>query len=168
MVLSGHSGTVATVKTQEADPQVITGSMDSTIRLWDLAAGKTMTVLTHHKKSVRDLCLHPTEFTFASASTQSIKQWKCPEGAFMQNFEGVDGIVNTVSVNEDDVMFAGCDNGDMMFFDWKSGHKFQSMSTIAQPGSLEAELGVFCSEFDKSGLRLITGSVSLNKTFRLC
>ena len=125
MVLSGHQGTVSDVKCQEVDPQVITGSMDSTVRLWDLAAGKSMGVLTHHKKSVRSLTIHPKEFTFASGSAQSIKQWKCPEGAFMQNFEGVNGIVNTLSVNEDDILFSGSDNGEMCFFDWKSGHKFQ-------------------------------------------
>ncbi len=31
-VLSGHTGTVADVKCQDSDPQVITGSMDSTVR----------------------------------------------------------------------------------------------------------------------------------------
>lgn len=31
-VLSGHTGTVADVKCQESDPQVITASMDSTVR----------------------------------------------------------------------------------------------------------------------------------------
>src|SRR6266849_10385890 len=31
-VLSGHTATVADVKCQDSDPQVITGSMDSTIR----------------------------------------------------------------------------------------------------------------------------------------
>lgn len=30
--LTGHSNTVADVKTQDADPQIISGSMDSTIR----------------------------------------------------------------------------------------------------------------------------------------
>lgn len=30
--LTGHTGTVSDVKCQESDPQVITGSMDSTVR----------------------------------------------------------------------------------------------------------------------------------------
>jgi pleiotropic regulator 1 len=157
MVLGGHQGTISSLITQEADPQIITGSMDSTIRLWDLAAAKSMAVLTHHKKSVRALCSHPKEFTFASGSADNIKQWKCPEGAFMQNFEGAGGIVNTLSVNEDDVLFSGADNGEMCFFDWKSGYRYQRLDTTAQPGSLDAELGIFCSTFDKTGLRLITG-----------
>lgn len=108
-VLSGHKGTVSDVKCQEVDPQVISSSLDSTIRLWDLAAGKTMGVLTHHKKGVRALAVHPKEFTFASGSTSSIKQWKCPEGAFMQNFEGQNAIINTMCVNEDNVLFSGGD-----------------------------------------------------------
>ena len=106
-VLSGHKGTVSDVKCQEADPQVISASLDSTVRLWDLAAGKTMGVLTHHKKGVRTLAVHPKEFTFASGSTGSIKQWKCPEGAFMQNFEGHNSIINTMCVNEDNILFSG-------------------------------------------------------------
>ena len=38
-VLTGHTNTVASVVAQAATPQVISGGMDSTIRLWDLAAG---------------------------------------------------------------------------------------------------------------------------------
>lgn len=156
-VLSGHKGTVSDVKCQEVDPQVISASLDSTIRLWDLAAGKTMGVLTHHKKGVRALAVHPKEFTFASGSTGSIKQWKCPEGAFMQNFEGQNAIINTMSVNEDNVLFSGGDNGSMSFWDWKTGYQYQSLDTTAQPGSLDAEAGLMSSTFDKTGLRLICG-----------
>ena len=61
-VLSGHTNTVASLVAQAATPQIISGSMDTTIRLWDLAAGKTMSVLTNHKKSIRSLVLHPTEY----------------------------------------------------------------------------------------------------------
>lgn len=31
-ILAGHTATISDVKCQESDPQVITGSMDSTIR----------------------------------------------------------------------------------------------------------------------------------------
>jgi WD40 repeat protein len=31
-------------------PQVVTGSHDKTVRLWDLRMGKTLATLTHHKK----------------------------------------------------------------------------------------------------------------------
>ncbi|KAF2266978.1 pre-mRNA-splicing factor prp46 [Lojkania enalia] len=155
--LTGHKGTVASVKCQEADPQIISASMDGTIRLYDIVAGKTMGVLTHHKKSVRTLATHPKEWTFASGSSQSIKQFKLPDGQLMQNFEGHNAIINTLSVNEDNVLFSGGDDGSVAFWDWKTGHSFQSSHSIAQPGSLDAEAGIMCSTFDRTGLRLITG-----------
>ncbi|KXS13787.1 pre-mRNA splicing factor prp46 [Gonapodya prolifera JEL478] len=163
--LAGHSATVSDVKTQEADPQVITASMDSTVRLWDLAAGKAMATLTHHKKSVRALAVHPNEFSFASASPDNIKQWRCPRGDFIQNFEGHNSIINTLAINSDNVMFSGGDNGSMHFWDWKSGHCFQTAEALVQPGSLESEAGVFCSTFDRTGTRLITGEA--DKTIKI-
>jgi pleiotropic regulator 1 len=162
-VLGGHKGTISSVKCQEGDPQVMTGSMDSTIRLWDLAAGKCQTVLTHHKKSVRSLAIHPTEYTFGSSSTNSVKQWMCPRGDFMLNFQPVNSIVNTLSVNEDNVMFAGGDDGSATFYDWKTGH--QNAESVVQPGSLDAEAGILCSTYDRTGLRLITGHI--DKTIRV-
>lgn len=45
----------------------------------------------------------------------------------------------------------------MSFWDWKTGHRFQSLDTTAQPGSLDAEAGIMSSMFDRSGLRLICG-----------
>ena len=164
-VLSGHKQTVSCVKAQEADPQILTSSLDSTVRLWDLAAGKSMGTLTHHKKGVRGLCVPPNEFTFASCSTASIKQWKCPEGQLMQNFEGHNAVINTVAVNEDGVLMSGADDGSMCFWDWKTGFLRQRMESMAQPGSLDAEAGIMSSCFDQTGLRLITGEA--DKTIKL-
>ncbi|WWD04577.1 pre-mRNA-splicing factor PRP46 [Kwoniella europaea PYCC6329] len=165
--LTGHTSTVADVKTQDSDPQIISGSMDSTVRLWDLAAGKCMTTLTHHKKSVRALAIHPTEYSFASASSggNNIKKWKCPEGTFVHNFVGHEAIINTLSLNTEGVMFSGADNGSLTLWDYKTGLPFQHLKDIPQPGSLDAEAGVFCSTFDKTGTRLITGGA--DKTIKV-
>lgn len=42
-----------------------------------------------------------------AAFARSIKKWKCPEGTFVHNFSGHDAIINTMSVNEEGVMFSG-------------------------------------------------------------
>ncbi|CCG82244.1 putative MRNA splicing protein [Taphrina deformans PYCC 5710] len=164
-VLAGHKSTIADVGCQDSDPQVITGSMDSTVRLWDLAAGKCATTLTHHKRSVRALALHPKEFSFASASVDNIKAWGCPEGSLLGTFDPPSAITNTLGVNADNVLFSGADNGTMAFYDWKSGHRFQSLESQVQPGSLASEAGIFCSRFDRTGLRLLTGEA--DKTIKV-
>jgi pleiotropic regulator 1 len=171
-----------------------------------------MTTLTHHKKSVRALAIHPTEYSFASGSAggNNIKKWKCPEGTFVFNFSGHDAIINTMSVNAEGVFFSAgeslsislladssrihffyliylillldrksCtnlywllhdemiigDNGTLTFWDYATGTPFQNMEDIPQPGSLEAEAGVFCSTFDQTGTRLITGGA--DKTIKV-
>lgn len=53
----------------------------------------------------------------------------------------------------------------MSFWDWKSGHRFQSLDTTAQPGSLDAEAGIMSSTFDRSGLRLICGEADKTSTY---
>uniref|UniRef100_A0A0K2T7Q9 Pleiotropic regulator 1 n=1 Tax=Lepeophtheirus salmonis TaxID=72036 RepID=A0A0K2T7Q9_LEPSM len=154
--LTGHTSTVGTVACQATDPQIITGSNDSTIRLWDLAAGKSMATLTNHKKSVRAVVMHPTLDMMASASPDNIKEWRMPEGKFIQNLSGHNAIVNCMAVNSDGVLVSGADNGTMYFWDWKTGYNFQRTQAPVQPGSLDSEAGVFQMKFDQSGSRLVT------------
>jgi pleiotropic regulator 1 len=156
-VLAGHKDAIGTIMTNSVDPQVITGSHDASIKLWDLAAGKVMTTLTHHKKSVRSLAMHPRELTFISGSPDNIKKWQCRDGRFLKNFSGHKAIVNSVSVNEDGVAVSCGDDGSMRFWDYETGYCFQQSQTTPQPGSIDAENGIYVSTFDKSSTILVTG-----------
>mmetsp|Transcript_2394 Transcript_2394/g.4480 ORF Transcript_2394/g.4480 Transcript_2394/m.4480 type:complete len:481 (+) Transcript_2394:283-1725(+) len=155
-VLAGHDNTVASLLTRSTDPQVVTGSHDTTIKLWDLAAGKCMTTLTHHQKSIRAMVEPSFENTFVSGAADCLKYWQAKDGRFLKSYTGHKAVVNAMAVNEDGVLVSGGDDGSMHFWDYKTGYNFQSSSSIVQPGSLEAENAIFCSEFDGTGTRLLT------------
>merc|ERR1719188_2864236 len=156
----GHTNAVCSIQSQAAEPQFISGSMDRMVRLWDLAAGKCAVTLTNHKKSVRSVSLHPLEYAFVSCSSDNNKVWKCPRGAFERNISGHSAIVNSCIIREAEkgssILIAGTDNGYLHAWDWASGHKFQTMECIPQPGSMSAENGIFGMALDQSGSRLLT------------
>lgn len=125
------------------------------------------------------------QYAFLGGSADNIKKYKLPEGEFCHNMiQNQAGIINDVAINEDGVVASGADNGSLWcahvpamwrvrllsflshvcpagmppcrFWDWRSGNCFQQGQTIAQPGSLESEAGIFALAFDRSGSRLVT------------
>lgn len=53
----------------------------------------------------------------------------------------------------------------MTWWDYKTGLPFQTEQDKPQPGSLDAESGVFCSTFDQTGTRLLLGGA--DKTIKV-
>jgi pleiotropic regulator 1 len=83
----------------------------------------------------------------------------------MSNFVGHNKIINSMCINNDNVMVSAADDGTMSFWDWKTGYRFQKLTTITQSGSLDCEKGIFCARFDQSGSRLIT--TEADKTIKM-
>ncbi|EAN32019.1 WD domain G-beta repeat protein [Theileria parva strain Muguga] len=167
-VLTGHSGTVMSLVSQSSEPQVISGSQDKTVRLWDLSMGKSIVTLTNHKKSIRAMSIHPTEYSFCSCASDNVKVWKCPEGQFIRNITGHNSILNCSAIKDDgdsSILVAGSNDGQLHFWDWNSGYKFQTLQSKVQKGSLESENGIFALVFDKSESRLITAEC--DKTIKI-
>ena len=59
-VLTGHTGSVLCL--QYDDKVIISGSKDSTVRVWDVETGDLVNTLTHHREAVHHLFaeeMHP-------------------------------------------------------------------------------------------------------------
>ena len=157
--LTGHKEAIMSLGAQSLDPQIVTGSEDGTVRLWDLAAGRASATLTHHKKGVRALMVHPNEFSFATASTGSVKKFAFPDGRLMQNFQFEENeprtIIHSLRCSPAGQMIAaGTDDGYLKFWDWTSAKTFQRLKIKTMPGTLESEAGVMALAFDMTGERL--------------
>ena len=48
-----------------------------------------------------------SRYTFASGSPDNIKQWKFPDGNFLQNLSGHNAIINSLALNSDNVLVSG-------------------------------------------------------------
>lgn len=155
-VLNEHSHTVGAILCNSSEPQVITGSHDTRIKLWDLAKQRSIITLTHHNKSVRSLVSNMNEYTFISGAADNIKVWKTSDGTFVRNCLGHSAIINTLCINRDNVLVSGGDDGSMYLWDYNTSTCFQKIQHIPQPGSLEAESGIYQATFDVTGSRLIT------------
>lgn len=46
-------------------------------------------------------------YTFASGAPDNIKQWKFPDGDFIQNLQGHNAIVNCLALNSEGVLVSG-------------------------------------------------------------
>eukprot|EP00918_Siedleckia_nematoides_P032636 GHVU01070869.1.p1 GENE.GHVU01070869.1~~GHVU01070869.1.p1 ORF type:complete len:468 (+),score=66.80 GHVU01070869.1:167-1570(+) len=129
-VLAGHTSTVMSLISQAKEPQLCSGSMDNQVRLWDIAAGKCSVVLTNHKKSIRSMAYHPSEYSFLTAGADKLKVWTGEFGAFERNLDPANAIINSVAIKDDpagSIAVAGTDQGQLMSWDWKSGHRLSTV-----------------------------------------
>ena len=167
-ILGGHTHTVQCVSSQSKPfPELISGSTDATVRLWDIrAGGRAYKTLTHHKKGIRSISVNHEDDTFSTVGGDQVKVWS-KDGEFDRNMtpHSSSTIVNCTALGDDGLFVTGADDGTLSLRDWNSGKEFQKIVSPPQPGSLEAENGIFDTKFDFSKTRLITAEC--DKTIKI-
>ena len=67
--LDGHNGDVAALSLKPQDNNIfVTGSVDRTIRLWDLRTECAQQTFWGHEADVNSACFHPGGFNFVTCS----------------------------------------------------------------------------------------------------
>ncbi|KAF3603006.1 hypothetical protein F2Q69_00034490 [Brassica cretica] len=117
---------------------------------------KRWRLLTHHKKSVRTMALHPKENAFASASADNTNKLGLPKGEFCHNMLSQQmTIINVVAGVM--VIMEVYGSGTETFVQPGLMEVYGSgTETFVQPGSLEGEAGIYAACYDQTGSRLVT------------
>ncbi|KAI3402571.2 PRP46 [Candida oxycetoniae] len=104
-LVGAHQGWVRTVAIDEVTNQwFVTGSSDSTIKIWDLASSQLKGTLTGHIMAVRSLAVsNKFPYLFSGSEDKTLRCWdmersNAPEGCQIRNYHGHVGGIYALSL----------------------------------------------------------------------
>ncbi|CAD8190165.1 unnamed protein product [Paramecium pentaurelia] len=123
--LNGHDGPVNSLCFSPDGIILASGSMDQSIRLWDVGTGQQQSILEGHSNSVQSVCFSPDGSVLASGSDdKTIRLWNFKTGKQILQLNGHHAEVLSVCFSADGSTLASGD-GDktIRLWDIKNGHQ---------------------------------------------
>ncbi|MBE9058204.1 PD40 domain-containing protein [Sphaerospermopsis sp. LEGE 08334] len=113
-------GAVSTHKAFSPDGKTLaSGSLDNTIKLWDVATGVSIATLTGHSSSVNSVAFSPDGQTLVSGSwDKTIKLWDVATGVSIATLTGHSSSVRSVAFSPDGKTLAS-GSGDRTIKIWR-------------------------------------------------
>ncbi|PVH71314.1 hypothetical protein DL98DRAFT_521125, partial [Cadophora sp. DSE1049] len=100
--LEGHSGPVNSVAFSPDGKQVVSGSYNNMVQLWDAATGAALQTLKGHSSAVNSVAFSPDGKQVVSGSyDKTVRLWDAATGAALQTLEGHSSSVNSVAFSPD-------------------------------------------------------------------
>ncbi|KUJ10180.1 uncharacterized protein LY89DRAFT_710917 [Mollisia scopiformis] len=127
--LEGHLDSVTSVAFSPDSKQVVSGSYDATIRLWDAATGAALQTLKGHTNLVTSVAFSPNGKQVVSGSDdKTVRLWDAATGAALQTLEGHSDWVRSVAFSPNGKqVVSGSDDETIRLWDAATGAPLQTL-----------------------------------------
>jgi WD40 repeat protein len=121
--LKGHNDVIFTLAISHNDKYIVSGSMDSTIKVWNMKNGKYLKTLEGHKLVVESVAITSDDKYIVSGSwDKTIKIWNKRNGKCLRTLEGHnDYVLSVVISSEDEFIVSGSRDGTIKIWDFETG-----------------------------------------------
>ncbi len=148
----GHTNLVGSVSLSSDGTRALSGSLDRTVRVWDLSSGECLQVLEGHSGDVNSVSLSSDGTrALSGGGDRTVRVWDVSSGECLQVLEGHSEWVNSVSLSSDGTRaLSGSDDRTVRVWDLSSGECLQV---------LEGHSGdVISVSLSSDGTRALSGS----------
>ena len=144
--LTGHHHSVRAIAAH-ADT-LVSGSYDSTVRVWKISTGETVHRLQGHAQKVYSVVLdHKRNRCISGSMDNVVKVWSLETGMALFNLEGHSSLVGLLDLQQDRLVSAAADS-TLRIWDPENGHCRSTL--IAHTGAITC--------FQHDGQKVISGS----------
>jgi WD40 repeat protein len=157
--LEGHSGSVTSVSWIHGGSQIVSGSLDKSIKIWDGSTGIVLRTLTGHSGCVNSVSWsHDGSKIVSGSNDETLRIWNAITGDLMKTLEGHLESVNCVAWSPDDRKIASCSENEKKIIIWDSltGQAMNSVQPVKQ---------VFSVAWNGDGSELVCSDDRIIKVF---
>ena len=128
--LTGHQGWVTSVAVTPDGRYVVSGSDDSTVRVWDWQNGKEARRLTGHSNRVLSVAVTPDgRYVVSGSADSTVRVWDWQNGKEVWRLTGHQSGVTSVAVTPDGrYVVSGSDDWTVRVWDWQNGQEVRRLT----------------------------------------
>jgi WD40 repeat protein len=129
--LLGHFDWARTVAFSPDGSQVVTGSDDQSVRIWQVSSGKCIQTLQGHSDCVSSVAFSPDASQLVSGSgDESVRIWQVSTGKCIQTLQGHSGYVTSVAFGPDgEHIYSGSFDTSVRIWQVSSGKCIQTLQS---------------------------------------
>lgn len=151
--LHGHSSSVTSVVITPDGQTIVSGSSDSTIKLWNLNTGEEIHTLAGHSQGVTSITLSPDGQTLASYSKdKTIKLWNLRNRQQIYTISGHSEEITSVVISPDGKTLASADYTTIKVWNLSNGEEIRTLKW-----QVKVYYGFYLA-FSRDGQILVTSS----------
>jgi WD40 repeat protein len=124
---SRHSDWTSSACFSPDGENILSGSLDSTLKLWSVNSGSLINSYLGHNGAVNDVCIsHNGIYALSGSNDKTIKVWDIKTRKTLMTFYGHLGAVNSVFFSMDDrYVISGSDDKKLILWDVKTGKQIR-------------------------------------------